>query len=75
MDAWEQGWARAHATLASLSAGDFDRMVSVRGEPLTVLRALQRQLGHAAYHTGQIVWIAKHLRSTEWRNLSIPRKR
>jgi hypothetical protein len=36
---------------------------------------MQRQLGHAAYHVGQIVWIAKHLRSTEWRSLSIPRKR
>jgi hypothetical protein len=75
MDAWQRGWAGAHATLTGLAASDLDRMVSLRGEPLTVLRAMQRQLGHAAYHVGQIVWVAKHLRSTEWRNLSIPRTR
>ena len=75
MDAWQQGWARAHATLASLAVADLDRIVLLRSERLTVPRAIQRQLGHAAYHVGQIVWIAKHLRSTEWRNLSIPRKR
>ena len=27
---------------------------------------------HHAYHVGQIVFLAKHLRSTEWKNLSMP---
>ena len=30
---------------------------------------------HHAYHVGQIVFLAKHLRSTEWKNLSMPRRR
>ncbi|HET6669502.1 MAG TPA: DUF1572 family protein, partial [Pyrinomonadaceae bacterium] len=34
-----------------------------------------RQLTHYAYHIGQIVFLAKHIRSTEWQSLSIPRNR
>jgi hypothetical protein len=47
--------------------------VTVRGEPHTVLQAINRQIAHYAQHTGQIVFLAKHLRSNEWKTLSIPR--
>jgi hypothetical protein len=30
---------------------------------------------HYAYHIGQIVFLAKHFRSSEWKSLSIPRNR
>jgi hypothetical protein len=30
---------------------------------------------HYAYHIGQIVFLAKHIRSSEWRSLSVPRNR
>jgi hypothetical protein len=45
----------------------------IRGEPHTVFQAVNRQVAHYAYHTGQIVFLAKHLRSGGWRSLSIPR--
>jgi hypothetical protein len=37
------------------------------------LQALNRALAHYAQHVGQIVFLAKHLRSGEWKTLSIPR--
>jgi hypothetical protein len=37
------------------------------------LQALNRQLAHYAYHVGQIVFLAKHLRSNDWKSLSVPR--
>jgi hypothetical protein len=40
-----------------------------------VLQAIVRQLTHYSYHVGQIVFLAKHFRSSDWRSLSIPRKR
>jgi hypothetical protein len=49
------------------------RTVTIRGEPHTVLQAVNRQVAHYAYHTGQIVFLAKHFRSGKWRSLSIPR--
>jgi hypothetical protein len=49
--------------------------VTIRGEPHTVLQAIQRQLLHYSYHVGQIVLLARHWAGPEWRSLSIPRGR
>jgi len=49
------------------------RTVQIRGEPHTVMQAINRQVAHYAYHTGQIVFLAKHLRSKDWKTLSIAR--
>ena len=49
------------------------RTVTIRGEAHTVLQAINRQVAHYAQHTGQIVFLAKHLRSSDWKTLSVPR--
>jgi len=73
MDRWHDGWARLFGTLATLSAEDLTRMVSVRGEAHSVIEAINRQMTHYAQHVGQIVLLAKHLKGSAWRSLSIPR--
>ncbi len=70
---WEEGWSHVFSTLDSLKPEDVSRTVTIRSEPHTVLQALNRALAHYAQHTGQIVFLAKHLRSKEWKTLSIPR--
>jgi uncharacterized damage-inducible protein DinB len=70
---WEEGWAQVFAALNSLEREDVMRTVTIRGEAHTVLQAVNRQIAHYAYHTGQIVMLAKHLRGSEWKTLSIPR--
>jgi hypothetical protein len=72
---WEEGWARLFAAIEALKPEDVMRTVTVRGEPHTVMQAINRQIAHYAQHTGQIVFLAKHLRSGEWKTLSIPRGR
>lgn len=69
---WEEGWSRVFAALAPLGSDDLLRTVTIRGEPHTVLEAINRQLTHYANHVGQIVYIARHRRGSEWRTLSIP---
>ncbi|MBS1731607.1 MAG: DUF1572 family protein, partial [Bacteroidetes bacterium] len=49
--------------------------IFIRNEPLTVCDALLRQLGHYAYHVGQIVLIAKMIKGENWQTLSIPKKK
>ncbi len=73
MEWWERGWAIVFDALGSLRPEDIGRTVTIRGEPHTVLQAINRQVAHYAYHTGQIVFLAKHLKSSEWKSLSIPR--
>jgi hypothetical protein len=70
---WEEGWTRLFSTIEALKPEDVMRKVTIRGEPHTVLQAINRQIAHYAYHTGQIVFIAKHIRSSKWKSLSIPR--
>ena len=73
MNWWDQGWAAVFSTVESLKPEDLSRTVTIRGEPHTVLQALNRAMAHFAYHIGQIVFLAKHFRSTEWTSLSVPR--
>jgi uncharacterized damage-inducible protein DinB len=75
MQFWEQGWQTLFDNLEPLKAEDFGRSVTIRGEPHTVVEAVNRQLTHYAYHVGQIVLLAKHFRSAEWKTLSVPKNR
>jgi hypothetical protein len=70
---WEEGWSRVFTAIEGLKPEDVMRTVTVRGEPHTVMQAINRQIAHYAQHTGQIVFLAKHLRSSEWKTLSVPR--
>ena len=73
MNWWEAGWACVFSAIESLKPEDVMRTVTIRSEPHTALQAINRQIAHYAQHTGQIVFLAKHLRSSEWKTLSIPR--
>ena len=72
---WESGWRVLFEALDALRPGDLQADVFIRGERHSVIQALGRQLTHHSYHVGQIVFLAKHLRSAGWKSLSIPRKR
>lgn len=73
MDWWEQGWRFVFGAIEELRPENVMHTVYIRHEPHTVLQALNRQIAHYAQHIGQIVFLAKHFRSSEWKSLSIPR--
>lgn len=73
MAQWSAAWRTLHTTLDMLTAADLGHMVTIRGEPHTVVRAAQRSLAHTSYHVGQIVLLAKRAAGAGWRTLSIPR--
>lgn len=73
MRLWESGWHCLFAALAPLKDADLARTVTIRGEAHSVAQAILRQVAHYANHVGQIVFLAKHFQSTNWRSLSIPR--
>lgn len=75
IDYWERGWKCVFEALETLRPEDFEKKVTIRGEEHTIVQAINRQMTHYAYHIGQIVFLAKHFRSAEWKSLSIPRNR
>jgi hypothetical protein len=72
---WEQGWNVFLDALTAIKPDDLHKTIYIRGEAHSVLEAINRQLAHYSYHVGQIVYLAKMLKTTEWNSLSIPKKR
>src|SRR5713101_6645107 len=75
MKLWNEGWARVFGALEPLSDADLERTVTIRGEPHSVMQAINRQIAHYAYHCGQIVFLAKHFKASDWKSLSVPRNK
>jgi hypothetical protein len=73
MACWEEGWGVLFSALEGLTDADLGRTVLIRGEAHSVMQAINRQVAHYSYHCGQIVFLAKHLRSDGWKSLSVPR--
>jgi hypothetical protein len=72
---WEDGWRCLFSAVEPLEPADLLRTVTIRGEPHTVLQAIDRQVAHYAYHVGQIVQLARHWCGPRWQTLSIPKRR
>ena len=75
MEFWERGWLALFDNLEPLTVDDFSRTITIRGEPHTIVEAVNRQMTHYAYHIGQIVLLAKHFKSAEWKTLSVPKNK
>ena len=75
MRQWNEGWACFFAAIEPLSEADLTRSITIRSEPHSVIQAINRQVAHYAMHIGQIVFLAKHLRSAEWNTLSVARNK
>jgi len=70
---WDSGWNCLFSALDSLTESDLARQVTIRGEPHSVLQAINRQLAHYPYHVGQIVFLARHYSGGCWTALTVPR--
>jgi hypothetical protein len=75
MERWEAGWDYVWRAFGNLTDADMERVVTIRGERHSVMQAINRQLAHYPYHVGQIVMLAKHFRSEQWKSLTIPKKK
>ncbi|WP_368985181.1 DUF1572 family protein [Caldifermentibacillus hisashii] len=73
INVWEKGWDVLIDTLTGLKEEDLLKTIKICGEKHFVLEAIERQMTHYAYHVGQIVYIGKQLKDSEWKTLSIPR--
>ncbi len=72
---WEEGWDVFFKTFKSLKESDLVNVVTIRNEPHSVIEALDRAAAHYAYHVGQIILLAKQIKKSDWKTLTIPRKK
>jgi hypothetical protein len=72
---WAKGWQCLFDALDSLAPSQLGETIHIRGEALSALDAINRQLAHYPYHVGQIVFLAKMFRGDDWQTLSMPKKK
>ena len=72
---WESGWKLVFDAVTPLTVDDLEKTVTIRGEPHSVMQAINRQIAHYSYHVGQIVLLARHFAGSEWKTLTIPKRK
>ena len=71
---WQEGFSCWDQTLANLTEADLAKTIFIRAQPHTVIEAIERSISHTSHHIGQIVYLAKCIRDTEWQHISLPRR-
>ena len=72
---WEEGWQILFKALDQITPDNIHQMIFIRGEKLSVIDALFRQLAHYPYHVGQIIFVAKMIKNEDWKTLSIAKNK
>ena len=73
ISSWEKGWQCLFDAITPLTSQDLERIIYIRNQGHTVTEAINRQLAHYAYHVGQIVFLGKLIKKSNWESLSIPK--
>ena len=55
LEMWEKGWLVLFDALNQVNDANINSIILIRGEKISVVDALLRQLAHYPYHIGQII--------------------
>lgn len=72
LEHWEKGWQCFFEALKSFEHIDLETIIYIRNEPHTLFQAINRQLAHYPSHVGQMMYIGKLVKGSDWQFLSIP---
>jgi len=70
---WNEGWQCLFRALDSVNESNFNKKILIRNQEHTITEAINRQMMHYAYHTGQILFLGKMINGANWESLSIPK--
>ncbi|MHB1627857.1 MAG: DUF1572 family protein [Bacilli bacterium] len=70
---WNSGWQAVFDAIDRLVEDDLMKTVYIRAQAHSVIQAIERQTSHYAQHVGQMVYLGKQIKGSQWRTLSIAR--
>ncbi len=73
LNKWNDGWECLFAALDSINEENFGTKVYIRNQQHSIPEAINRQLAHYSYHIGQIVYIGRMIKGSDWKSLTIPK--
>ena len=65
---WEKGWDCLFTALDSINPKNFDQKIKIRNEEHAISEAINRQLAHYTSHVGQIVFLGKMIKKSQFDN-------
>lgn len=68
---WEEGWNCLFTALEAVNEENINTPIYIRAEAHSIEDAFMRQLGHYSSHVGQIMYIGRMIKGTDWKSLSI----
>lgn len=75
MESWKKSWDQLLGILNNMDDADLTKEVQIRKQPVLVAEALAAALAHYSDHIGQIIFMAKLQKNSDWKTLSIPKKK
>lgn len=73
LEKWNAGWSCLFSALESVNESNFDQLIYIRNQGHSITEAILRQLAHYSYHIGEIVYLGRMIKGSEWQSLSIPK--
>ena len=73
LEKWNDGWKSLFDALDSLNDKNFNTKIYIRNQEHSIIESVNRQLAHYSYNIGQIVYVGRMIKSSEWKSLSIPK--
>ena len=73
MELWGKGWECLFQAMDQISTENFENEIFIRNIPHSITEAVNRQIAHMAYHTGQIAYVGRMIQGAQWQSLSIPK--
>ena len=70
---WNVGWQAVFDAIDRLTEDDLMKTVYIRAQAHSVIQAMERQVSHYAQHVGQMVYLGKQIKGSQWQTLSIAR--
>ncbi len=70
---WAEGWDCVFHAMDSIKPEHYEQLIYIRNIGHSIPEAINRQLAHYAYHVGQIVYLGRMLKGSNWQSLSIPK--
>lgn len=74
MEVWEKSWNVLLYSLHAIKKEHLFREIIIKKDAYTLIEALEKQLYHYSYYIGQIVYIAKLVKSDNWTSLPNPKR-
>jgi hypothetical protein len=73
LEKWKDGWKCLFDALDSVHDKNFNTKIYIRNQEHSIIEAVNRQLAHYSYHVGQIAYVGRMIKSSEWKSLTIPK--